>query len=304
MEPFRRILIGLDCTERDSIVIQNIALMSRFKAIHKIYFAHILDESDIPREIISKYPNCQTPDTKGMEECMNERINKYFPDINKYNHDLIIKEGDRTETMLKIIRDNDIDFLALGRNVRPGITFLSRKIGHLAPCSIGFFPLLIKEKFRRVVVPVDFSDISIEALKRAFFYQKNDPDIEVYPVHFYDVPVGYYKIGKTYEEFSEIMYSNAEKKFKEVFDKIPDKPSKIEYDIFIDKDDNVTSNIFDYSLRKSADLVVMGSRGRTHFASFILGSVAIKLVESLYHIPILIEKDKKKLMGITDIMLQ
>ena len=51
LKPFRRVLIGLDGTERDSIVIQNIALMSRFMAIHKIYFIHVITVPYIPKKI-------------------------------------------------------------------------------------------------------------------------------------------------------------------------------------------------------------------------------------------------------------
>jgi nucleotide-binding universal stress UspA family protein len=166
------------------------------------------------------------------------------------------------------------------------------------------FPLISKEKFRKIVVPVDFTSISTRGLERAYFYQNNDQEIKVLPVHFYDVPIGYYKTGKSYEQFRDLTHDNAKNSFEKVFKELKYKPANPSYDILNIKDDTVLKMVFNYALIKGADLIIMGSRGRTQFASFMLGSVAVKLLELIYHIPIIIEKDKEKNMGFADVFLQ
>ena len=302
MHPFRRILIALDGTEKDCILINNMALMSRFMSIHKIYFIHISMKQYIPASIKEKFPEVQELDIGDLKDSLNDQIIKYFPDINKYNHDLVLSEGDRTEVLIDFINRNEIDFLAMGRRPSPGIPYLARKIGHLSPCSLGFFPVITKEKFKRIVVPVDFTEASIEGLNRAFFYHENDHDIEILPVHFFTVPTGYYKTGKSFKEFQDIMRSNADTNFKKIFEMPQFKNQKPAYDVIFDKEANPVPRIFNYVLSKEADLMIIGSRKRAHFASFMLGTVAMKLIELLYHIPILIEKDTECYTGFNEFL--
>ncbi len=304
MEPFRKILFGLDGTDKDNIILQNFSLMSKFMDIQKIFFIHIPSISFLPRFVKNQFPEIEDQTDSNQRDQFYKKIETSFTEINKYDHDLVFQPGERSEVMIKFIVNNDIDFLVLGRKTSPGITYFSKKMGHLAPCSIGFFPNVVTEAFKRIVVPVDFSPISIEALSRAYFYKGNNPDLEVLPVHFYYVHPGFYKIGKTFDEFSDIMKENANKQFELMFSKIQDKPKYPDFDIVLDKHENLTKKIFEYTLSKSADLLLIGSRGRNKFASFMLGSVAVRLVDLLYHIPIIIEKDKAQSMGLIDAILE
>jgi nucleotide-binding universal stress UspA family protein len=304
MKPFQRVLIEIDGTEKDGIVIKNIALMSRFMEIKKIYFMHCISKPFVPKSVIEILDVDDTSSENDLRKYINKQIIDNFPDIHKYNYELIIEKGDSSEKIVAFIKEKDIDFLALGREQYPGITYKTRKIGHLAPCSIGLFPLISKEKFRKIVVPVDFTSISTRGLERAYFYQNNDQEIKVLPVHFYDVPIGYYKTGKSYEQFRDLTHDNAKNSFEKVFKELKYKPANPSYDILNIKDDTVLKMVFNYALIKGADLIIMGSRGRTQFASFMLGSVAVKLLELIYHIPIIIEKDKEKNMGFADVFLQ
>jgi len=304
MEPFRKILFGLDGTDKDNIILQNFSLMSKFMDIQKIFFIHIPTIPYLPKLVKTQFPELKVQADISQRDQFYKKIQSSFKEITKYDHELVFQEGERSEVMIKFIINNAIDFLVLGRKTSPGITYFSKKIGHLAPCSIGFFPSVITEKFKIIVVPVDFSPISIEALRRAYFYKGNDSDLEVLPVHFYHVPMVYYKVGKTFDEFSEIIQENAKKQFDLMFSKIMNKPKYPEFDIVLDEHENITKKIFDYTLSNGADLLLIGSRGRNKFASFMLGSVAVKLVDLLYHIPIIIEKDKEKGIGILDVILE
>ena len=135
---------------------------------------------------------------------------------------------------------------------------------------------------------MDFSNISKQALENAISYKDEHEGSEIIPVHFYNVPAGYSKSGKSFTEYSEIMRNNAKDKFRSI---IPTGMEN-EVDIILDKEDNMAKKIFNYSLRKGVDLIMLGSKGRTKIASFLMGSVAAKLVEMSYNLPILIDKRK------------
>jgi nucleotide-binding universal stress UspA family protein len=113
--------------------------------------------------------------------------------------------------------------------------------------------------------------------------------------HLYEVPNGYSKTGKSFEEFSAIMLENAEKDFKNFLkqNKLPDLPCTF---ILRDKKDEA-ENIMDHAKSIHTDLLIIGSRGRTRSAAVLLGSVAEKLVNSNHVIPMLVMKEKGENMN-------
>jgi len=66
---------------------------------------------------------------------------------------------------------------------------------------------------KKIMVPTDFSDHT-EMIYEFSERICKDLHAELIPVHIYQVPHGYSKTGKTFEEFSEIMKENANKDFK------------------------------------------------------------------------------------------
>jgi hypothetical protein len=115
MKPFQRVLREIDGTEKDGIVIKNIALMSRFMEIKKIYFMHCISKPFVPKSVIEILDVDDTSSENDLRKYINKQIIDNFPDIHKYNYELIIEKGDSSEKIVAFIKEKDIDFLALGK---------------------------------------------------------------------------------------------------------------------------------------------------------------------------------------------
>jgi nucleotide-binding universal stress UspA family protein len=63
-------------------------------------------------------------------------------------------------------------------------------------------------------------------------------------------------------------------------------------------------NIMDYAHSFKADLLIVGSRGRTRSAAVLLGSVAEKLVNSNHVIPMLVMKEKGENMSFLEALFK
>ena len=121
-------------------------------------------------------------------------------------------------------------------------------------------------------------------------------------VHVFDVPLGYYKRGKSYEEFSEIMRKNAEKKlekFKEGFDF---KGVSLSSHLMRLEDKHYTA-ILEVAKKKDSNLIVIGERRKKAAAKLLLHSVTEQLIRTTT-VPLLSVVAKGKGMSFFEALLR
>jgi nucleotide-binding universal stress UspA family protein len=191
----------------------------------------------------------------------------------------------------------------MGRKIKlNGHGTLAKNLAQKAPCSVLFLTEDIKIKeLEHILVPIDFSEHSYLTLQ---FVERlsHEFNAKISCIHIFEVPTGYYKTGKSYNEFVQIMEKNAKKEY-EVF---IHKHKLHHYDCqFVLKEDDPAANyILTAAKTYPVDMIVMGSRGRTDSAAFLLGSVAEKLIQINNETPMLILKKKGENMSFLEALLK
>lgn len=156
----------------------------------------------------------------------------------------------------------------------------------------------------RILVPIDFSELSEKALEVAqkyakLFNGKITPFHAHVPISELDEPYGLGLSTKMYDDYEQIE-STLRDKLDIVAKKIVD-PSHLKPGIIAMG--NPAQAIIDAS--EDYDYIIMSTHGRTGFTRFLLGSVAEKVLR-LSHIPVMVVEDKsdtgafKKLLVTTD----
>ena len=57
------------------------------------------------------------------------------------------------------------------------------------------------------------------AFEEVRYYKEKNPNVKIYALSIFDVPTGYYKTGKSYEEFAEIMRKNTREDYEDFLKK-------------------------------------------------------------------------------------
>jgi len=302
MKNFTKAMVGLDLTEMDDILIKKLAMIAGILGIEKLYFIHVAKDLSIPEELIQKYPDLLAP----TDESIKAEIRKMIEDADfpsNIEMDVIVEEGKPMETVLRWAKLKDVDVLIMGRKEElEGSGSLAKTMAHRAPCTVLFLP----EKFNarmpeKLLVPLDFSDHSVLTLE---FAQRLSEDIgvKIIGMHVYSVPIGYYKTGKSFEEFAQIMESNAKTDFQKFIAKHKIPPFECLFTL--KHDGNEGKFIIDVAKENGADMILMGSRGRTASAAVLLGSFAEKLVNANNQVPMLIFKKKGETMSFLDALMK
>lgn len=307
MYKLKRLVVGLDLSPLDETVIEYTALISKLLNVDKIYFIHVGKNLELPKEVLQKYPDLLAPVDEGIEFKIEEKVKNKF-DTGFYNNNIEIKisEGNPFEKLLKWIKIKEADLVIMGlkmaRSKEEGL--LPRKITNLAPSSVLLVPENAKATITNIAVATDFSKYSYLALQAALTLQNVlKKAVEVFCQHIYEVPTGYHTTGKSYEEFANIMKKNSEELYDRFLKKFGLQDKKIKCHFELDKVDNTAKAIQKASIKNNANLIVVGSKGRTEAAAMLLGSIAEKLINYDHEIPLLIVKEKGENMTFIEALL-
>jgi nucleotide-binding universal stress UspA family protein len=303
MKYFSKAMIGLDLTEMDDVLIKKTATLVKFLGIDKCYFVHVAKNLEIPQEILEQFPDLVAPTDESIEAMIKDKLKEHnFPE--DVETEPFVEEGDHPlDTFLRWAKLKDVDLIIMGRKeTLPGHGILANGVAKKAPCSI----LLLQEK-REVKLPKKILMLTDFSSHNHMFYDfgeriASDLNAELIPLHYYDVPHGYSKTGKSFDEFSLIMKENAQKDFKKFA--LKHKDSDLNCVMELNDGRNIGIQITEYAKGMDADLILLGSRGRTTSAAILLGSTAEKLITANKMLPMLIFKKKGETMGFFDALFK
>jgi nucleotide-binding universal stress UspA family protein len=295
-------VVGLDLTEMDDRVNEYVGLLCRSLPLKKVIFVHIMEEQDVPDEILEQYPTLAIPLDEGITIGIERKVAPLF-EGSSTEYGVIIKQGSPLESFLKISKDNHANLILLGRKKSlEGSGLLSGHIVRKSPASILFVTETFKPEIKDILLPVDFSNHSTIAYRLAKQF-KNHCNAWIRFSHLYSVPIGYYKTGKSYDEFAEIIKSHATRDLALfVLKNEIEENSNCEY--LLTGKGSKAQLIYDHAAKTGADLILIGSRGRTATSALLIGSIVEKLLQIDVDIPILVVKDKGENMGFFEALMR
>jgi len=302
MEKQNTALIGLDLSKMDQVILDNIQKVIQLLDLNKIYFMHIAENLALPEDIASTYPNLLAPVDESIEQEIQNKI-KELEIPENVEIEVTAEEGNPTEKLLRWSKIKNVDFIIMGRKTElEGSGALAKRIAQKAPTSVLFITEdITANKFQKFIVPIDFSRHTEMVLEKVEKFIEGKENAKIRYVHIYQVPIGYHKTGKSYEEFANIMLENAKKEFDKLVHK--HKIEKHPCDFILKGNKNNADHILEAAINHSSDMLVIGSRGRSNSAAILLGSVAEKLVQINHKIPMLVVKMKGENMSFLEALL-
>ena len=298
----KSLLVGLDLTEMDANLIRYASIVTRDFDLSNVYFIHVERNLELPEKVIKEYDEVITPVDEGIRQKIDDEVDKYFnPGVTVDVH-ISVKEGNPVEKILRYSKIKNVDIILLGRKVKlRGSGVVTNSITRKSPCHLLLVPEDLKvTRIKKVLVPVDFSEHAARALDLAVEFA-NKEKAKVTCVNVYSVPAGYSKIGKTYEEFADIIHGHSKRDFADFISKY-DQPIKCEFLLSDDKD--YAEEIVEFVEEVQPDIVFVGSKGRTNAAVILLGSIAEKLTLKLVRTPLFVVKEKGENMNFFEALLK
>ena len=302
----KKLIVCLDQTPLDQTLIEHAVFIAKVNQTKKIYFANIIKNLSIPKEVLEEFPNLIENMINERKEAMEKLVSDHFKDLKGITISFVVKEGNLSKKILKLAEEKSADMIIIGRKVDlPGTGVASQRLARRASCSLLIVPEGSKPRINKLLVPSDFSEYSKDALEEAIMIvAKHGGKAEIICQNVYSVPTGYHFTGKSYEEFTEIMKMHAEINFKKFIRKIETKGIKITPIYTKDDDDDPVQEIVAKALEVEADGIIIGAKGRTAATALFIGSMAERLIQYNDSLPLLVTRPKGKNAGILDYILE
>jgi len=301
MYRYKRLLVSLNMDEGDKSLTRYAGMIAHMSKAAKVYFLHVAENLDIPDKIRKEYPDMLRPLDEFSVNGMDEAVKKFFNGSNQTEISYDVVEGAILPEILDMAVKKEIDLIIVGKKKR-GITpgGFDKKLARKAPCSVLIVPEGVQPKIRKILTPVDFSENSADALDVAAAFVRGSGLPEIFSLNVYQVPIGYYKTGKSYDEFAKIMEKNARENMNEFIQNIELGDVAVQPILILDK--KASRGIESVVKKEDIDLLVMGARGRSAAAAVLLGSVTEQLI-MLCNVPLIAVKKKGANMNVIKALL-
>lgn len=298
-----KIMVLMDTSAADKTLLkylEKIAIVNDTKEIHVF---NSISEMKIPEQVLRDFPEIKEKSISDRRAQLLSTVEELLPQELIDICQIEVKEGAPSKAILRYVEKNNIDLLMMGRHKNfIGGGILSNRLARRAACSIFIIPEDSQLGMNTLHVPCDFSEHSKIAMEEAIRIARRYEKMKIICQNVYTVPGGYHYSGKSYEDFAEIMRSNAERDYREFISHIDHNGVNLEVVYSLDTNDNPVTDIIDYAHEIKPSAIVIGVKGRTATTALFIGSRAEQLIQYNNDIPMMVVRPKGKNAGLMDLL--
>ncbi len=292
------VLVATDFSEYSKVALDICLGVSKCMKT-KLYVLHTIEK--LPhdyRHLLSSTTHSNMK--QKLEEEAMEKIKAMLPGELLENEDIIpiVRFGKPFLEIIKVAKEKKVDLLAIGTHGRAGVDrvilgSVAERVVRKAHCPVMVIRGRKYVGFKRIIVPIDLSDCSRIALEYAAATARaHKSKLTILHVFEESFVKPYVNAANSEEEANEIIKEIErvnESKYDE-FLKTVDLRG-VEYEKLLKKG-IPESDIVETAMEQQANLIVMGTHGRSGIKHILIGSTAEEVVRNV-HCDIIIVKPEK-----------
>lgn len=261
MNGFVRPLVGLSLTNLDAELLRYASLVAALSNCKQIRFVHV-----IPTD--AEAACTRVEEIRGR---MQAKVAETFGTLEaEVEYDVV--SGPRLDQILNLALHHKSDVIILGHSrARSGRRSLARRLAMISPCSVWLVPEGSAPRISSILVPVDFSEPSADALSTATAIASVSLATTCLAAHVFFDPSTI-----RYDEHIAEIQGKEENAYQAFVSKVDCHGVEVE-PIFVESAHPAT-RILRLARAHDADLIVMSTRGRSRAAAVLLGSVTSQIM--------------------------
>ncbi len=293
-------VVPVDFSPIDLEVIDYVKYLGASQKPEKVHFVNVMKE--FKQSYYGEFEGFQDQLRVDQKLRLENKVKMHFNEAG-IPYECHILSGTAFQEIIGLVLNKAASLVILGKKrTSSGSGVVSDRLSRNLPCDV----LLVNEDFvpklDNVLIPTDFSahsDLAMNQLLGLMNEMEMEEKPKLFAFHTYDIPLGYDKSGKSYEEFAEIVRSNVETDMSEWIKKFDHDITPI---LLLQKENSFAELVMDQVETQDIDLIVMGSRGQTPTSLALLGSNTMKVLMKNDQVPVLIVKKPGENMSFIDSM--
>lgn len=290
MKNFNRALVALDLTDMDQAILTYVKNLFELFETEKTYFVHIVPDFSVPQNLDAEFHHLfssKYPVDEKIKSKLALDIQDHFSEESRYEVD--VREGKPYEKLLHWAQVKEIDLLVVGyKKESTGSGITAKRVARNANSHILFVPESPQWPLKHILVPIDFSDHSLKALKAALALKDEIPELNIQVLYVVDLPPADAYVSPKVTGYRALLVESAEKAFVKYCKEHDINQDEIRVAFVPNQLHNTARHILDYAANNTVDLILMGAQGHGMLERFIFGSVTERLVQKNLGKPILI----------------
>jgi len=286
MSVFHHALVALSNSESDIGLLNYAAQVARLDDYEEFFFVHAA----------CAHPHSsQSDDIDSLLDGIQAEVGAHFG-LTDRQVKFAVDAGPRLDVILKTAVQRQSDVILLGhRKDRSGNRSLARRLAMIAPCSVWLAPEGAPARISNILVPVDFSSHSGDALSLATAIAAAQGLKQCTALHvFFD------RSTVRYDEHVAEILGNEQAAFDKLVASVDCHGVHVEP--ASDESALVPEAILRVANRCGSDLIVMNTRGRSRAAAVLLGSITSETMATTT-IPLLAVKHFGSRMRLRDVLV-
>ena len=266
MQRFQRVLVNLNNDESDQKLITY--LKSFVEEANSIYveFMHVVDGNDQPSLIENKHLRT----SKSIDFIYTQLlalIEKNFEGIRSPQYKLTVVTGSPVWEILKASLYGNFDLIVIEKDDHNFL--VSEKIARKSPCAVLLMSPTATPQYRKILVPVDFSELSIVCVEIATHLTMQRNINRVFLFHSVEGGVVRSIYSRTEPEIEKEFKKIAHEKMAVLKEDLSSNP--VTYESYVDSDFASWKGISRFCDQLDPDLIILGSRGVGSKSHVLLG---------------------------------
>lgn len=280
-----RIMVALDLSDMDSIVLNYLSYLTQIWKVEHIDFIHNIKQSEL-YDLLDDF----VEDTIHLEDIIERELTRVVKENYTGNapYEVQVASDNYTESILSyFVNENKIDLVVLGKKSEiKGTGGMSLKLINMLDCHMMLIPEEAENKLDHILIPTDFTPNSAKSFEFAFNAQKQH-NSELLALHVFNIPSVYFPyidrkkaIDKTQRTIDD-NFKTFTKRFK---------LKEIPFTHFYREDLSVVDSIRKYARDNNANMIIMAAKGGNKLTSLFIGSITNDMLLQDFRMPVLIVK--------------
>jgi nucleotide-binding universal stress UspA family protein len=258
MHRFRHLAAALAQRSQDDELVRHAAMICRLGTIEEVRFVHVL----------SRGTGGGASAHGAAEQQLRQRAAAQFAAASSLRVAYDVLSGPLTDQLLAYTAQQQIDLLLVGGG--SSRRTLARRLAMKAPCSVWMVPQGAFPSLSKILVPIDFSDHAADTIKVACSMARLCEAAEAVCPEVVALHVYFNEAIVTYEDYDAVLRGQEAEAYEKFM--APLNCQGVRVRPRFEESANVPHAIARAAKEEDADLIVMGTRGRSRSAAILLGS--------------------------------
>lgn len=292
-------VIGLELSNTDQPLLEYFRFFNQFIKVEKTYCVHAEQLLNPLFPLQAFYPASaialDQPTREKLLERMESELKKFLPPDQLEKLECIIETGPPLEMLSQLVTDTQAGLVIIGKRSSSDFHIIrGMNVVRTVDANVLVVPEKATNTLQTILVPVDFSEHSVRALKTALAFKHAAlQPVRLVALHmFHPMPVTAFGFGGN---VAPVSGADLEKKYEESFqrflnEEVPDFKEDVEMQLATYAYTHAAPALLKKANEIDADLIVIGARGHSRLAAFLLGSTTEALLRKNDEFPVLVIK--------------